>query len=122
MKQEPKARVFKTRWFTKAAIKRGIADHELCAAIEHIRKGKADDLGGGVWKKRLNQNRDRAIVLAKGRRNWILVYLFQKQDRENIQRDELEIFRRLAADYERMSEDSLEQAIANKDLTEICHE
>ncbi len=63
-------RVLKTKWFTKAAKSHSIKDSELCQAIEAVAQGKADDLGGGVYKKRLNQNRDRAIILAKGGVNW----------------------------------------------------
>lgn len=58
--------------------------------------GQADDLGGGVFKKRLNKNMHRSIVLAKGGRYWIFEYLFAKKDRANVQGDELEDFRTLA--------------------------
>ena len=44
------ARAFKTSQFTKAARKARINDVELCDAIEEVRKGQADDLGGGVIK------------------------------------------------------------------------
>jgi hypothetical protein len=49
----PKRNVYKTKWFAKAARKADIADAELCAAISEVEQGQADDLGGGVWKKRL---------------------------------------------------------------------
>ncbi|MBA0192081.1 type II toxin-antitoxin system RelE/ParE family toxin, partial [Pectobacterium carotovorum] len=39
-------RVFKTKWFTKAAKSHAIKDSELCEAIEAVVQGKADDLGG----------------------------------------------------------------------------
>ena len=51
-------------------------------------KGQADDLGGGVLKKRLNKNMHRGIILARRRRYWVYVYLFAKNDRENIDDDE----------------------------------
>jgi hypothetical protein len=59
-------RVFQTVWFSKAASKSRIAEKELCSAIRQVRLGQADDLEGGVFKKRLNQNLDRSIILAKG--------------------------------------------------------
>jgi hypothetical protein len=62
--EEP-ARAFKTAWFAKAARKALINDEELCEAIAEVRLGQADDLGGGVFKKRLDKNRSRSIVLAK---------------------------------------------------------
>ncbi|MBB6300935.1 hypothetical protein GGE67_001541 [Rhizobium leucaenae] len=46
-------RIFKTRWFTKEAAKAEISDSELLKAIKQVAEGKADDLGGGVFKKRL---------------------------------------------------------------------
>jgi hypothetical protein len=39
-------RVFKTKWFSKAAKSHAIKDSELCRAIEAVVQGKADDLGG----------------------------------------------------------------------------
>jgi hypothetical protein len=45
-------RVFKTAWFAKAARKAHILDEDLCDAISQVLLGKADDLGGGVFKKR----------------------------------------------------------------------
>ncbi|MDR3745590.1 MAG: type II toxin-antitoxin system RelE/ParE family toxin [Acidobacteriaceae bacterium] len=83
-------RVFKTAWFTKAARKAHIADDELCAAIRQVMLGQADDLGGGVFKKRLSKNLYRSIVLAKGRQFWVYEYLFAKKDRANIADDELD--------------------------------
>lgn len=86
---EEGTRVFKTRWFSKAARKALIKDTELCEAIAEVLRGQADDLGGGVFKKRLNKNLRRSIILARGRKYWIYTYLFAKKDRENIEDDEL---------------------------------
>jgi len=58
--------------------------------------GAGDDLAGGVFKKRLNKNMHRSIVLAKSGRHWIFAYLFAKKDRANIDDDELADFRKLA--------------------------
>lgn len=64
-------RVFSSAWFDKAARKAKITDAELCKAIADVMKGQADDLGGGVFKKRLAGNRYRAIVLARGGDWWV---------------------------------------------------
>ncbi|MET0505278.1 MAG: type II toxin-antitoxin system RelE/ParE family toxin, partial [Luteibacter sp.] len=50
------------------AKKHRIDDVELRHAVREVMLGQADDLGGGVYKKRLNRNMHRSIVLAKGRR------------------------------------------------------
>lgn len=52
-------RVFKTAWFAKATKKARISDKALSAAIRQVALGQADDLGGGVFKKRLNDNMHR---------------------------------------------------------------
>ncbi len=44
------ARTFKTEWFSKAAKKADISDADLCKAIDQVRLGQCDDLGGGVSK------------------------------------------------------------------------
>ena len=59
-------RAFKSAWFAKAAKKARIDDGELLKAIAQVMAGQADDLGGGVYKKRLSNNQYRSIVLARG--------------------------------------------------------
>lgn len=113
-------RVFKTAWFSKAARKAYIADAELCSAINQVMLGQGVDLGGGVFKKRLDKNRARSIILAKGDRRWVFQYLFAKKDRENIDNDELAKFRLLAKTYEALTVQQLEQLIQDKDWVEIC--
>ena len=114
-------RVFKTKWFSKESQKASISDAELCEAIQEMLKGQADDLGGGVFKKRLNKNRHRSIVLAKGGRYWVYAYLFAKKDRENIDNKELKAFRELAELYERKTDEDIEKELSIKELVEICH-
>ncbi|PKP77648.1 MAG: addiction module toxin RelE [Alphaproteobacteria bacterium HGW-Alphaproteobacteria-3] len=82
-----------------AARKAHINDVELCEAIGEVMLGQADDLGGGVFKKRLNKNMHRSIVLAKGGGYWFFAYLYAKKDRSNIEDDELRDFRVLAKSY-----------------------
>jgi hypothetical protein len=114
------SRVFKTAWFAKAARGSHIKDEELCEAIGEVMKGQADDLGGGVWKKRLNRNMHRSIILAKGGRYWIYHYLFAKNDRPNIDADELDDFRKLAKAYATLNDRQIGRLIEDKDLMEIC--
>jgi hypothetical protein len=114
------ARIFKTAWFTKAARKAHIADDELCAAIRQVMLGQADDLGGGVFKKRLSKNLYRSIVLAKGRQFWVYEYLFAKKDRANIADEELDSFRALAKVYTTLSVEQVGRLLREKDWFEIC--
>ena len=116
------ARVFKTAWFTKAAKKALIKDSELCAAVAAAMAGQADDLGGGVFKKRLDKNRSRSIILAKGRRYWVYAYLFAKKDRANIDDDELKAFRKLADLYAEKADGEIDKELEAKVIVEICHD
>ncbi len=121
MQAQP-TRAFKTAWFTKAAKKARIGDAELCAALREAQLGQADDLGGGVFKKRLNENMHRSLILAKGGRHWVYTYLFAKKDRANITPDELADFKKLAEAYARMTTAEANAAVRNRDLLEICHD
>ena len=112
-------RVFKTAWFAKAARKERISESELRVAVREILRGQADDLGGGVYKKRLHRNMHRAIVVAKGRRFWIFAYLFAKKDRANIDDAELAAFKKLAALYDLKTDNDVEREVAIGELVEI---
>ena len=115
----PISRAFKTVWFAKAAKKARIDDDELWKAIEQARLGQADDLGGGVFKKRLAGNRYRSILLAKGSAFWVYSYLFAKKDRDNIDDGELRAFRDLAKIYAGMTESQVEAQIDDGHWIEI---
>ena len=58
-------RTFKTKKFSKQCYGIGITDDELCKCIVEVMQGKTDDLGGGVFKKKLNKNMHRSIVLQR---------------------------------------------------------
>ena len=115
-------RAFKTARFSKDAKKAKIKDLELCSAVKQVLLGQADDLGGGVFKKRLNNNLHRSIILAKGGNYWICEYLFAKKDRSNIENDELLAFRLLANSYAGLTELQVSQLIVNGHFVEICHD
>jgi len=112
-------RIFKSAWFIKAARKARIDDTALYQAVQQAMLGQAVDMGGGVFKKRLNQNRHRGIVLAKSGTRWVLEYLFAKQDKANISRDELLAFRKLAALYANLTDEQVQALLNNGDWMEI---
>lgn len=84
-------------------------------------KGQADNLGGGVFKIRLNKNMHRGIILAKGGKNWIYVFLLAKKDMANIADDDLQRLRDLPAQYEEKSNGDIEKELKIKELVEICN-
>ena len=120
--QIPQAnRVFKTAWFAKAARKMRIDDAHLCKAVHEVMQGQADDLGGGVFEKRLNNNQHRSIILAKTGNIWVFEYVFAKKGRANIDEDELTSFRKLAKSYANLTEQQIMQLIVEEFFMEICH-
>jgi hypothetical protein len=119
---EKSVRVFKTAWFFKTAKKAHISDDELCSAIRQVMLGQADDLGGGVFKKRLGKNLYRAIIIARGGRYWVYTYLFAKNDRANIKQDELVDLRSYAELYTRKTDADIAKEIQLKELVEICND
>ncbi len=82
--------------------------------------GQADDLGGGVFKKRLANNQYRSIILARGGDYWVYEFLFAKQDRANIDDDELKAFRLIAKQYGAMTPAQAEAQVSDGHWIEIC--
>ena|ERR1700728_1075067 len=114
-------RAFKTSWFAKAARKAHITDEELCVAISQVAMGQADDLGGGVYKKRLRKNQYRSIILARIGTFWVYEYLFAKQDRANIDDDELVEFRKLVKAYGTITPKQINLLLQDQAWMEICN-
>jgi hypothetical protein len=114
-------RVFKTAWFSKTARKALIDEDELCAAIRQVMLGQADNLGGGVFKKRLDKNRSRSIILAKGGRHWVYEYLFAKKDLANIEDSDLAKLRKIAKVYEALTKQQVDELIDEGSWMEICN-
>jgi len=114
-------RLFKTKRFAMQAGKAWIGD-ELREAFTEMLKGQVESLGGGVWKKRLNANRHRSIVVAKGGRYWIYQLLFAKKDRSNISFAELTELRGLAKVYGVMTDMQVQHLLDTEEFVEIHHE
>ncbi len=122
-------RVFKTKPFARFASREGIADEELCEAVAQAERGLIDaDLGGGVIKQRLaREGQDksggfRTILLFRRGVKAFFVYGFAKSDRDNIRRDELKAFRKLAGEMLTLDDKALAAAMRNGTIMEIeCH-
>jgi hypothetical protein len=99
-----------------------IPESKLCEAIRQVMLGQADNLGGGVFKKRLGRNKYRSIIVAKGGRYWVFEYLFAKKDRDNIDDSELTKFRNLAKAYATLTEEQVDQLEQNNAWMEICND
>ena len=99
-------RVYKTKIFARFARRERIKDDKLCEAVARAESGLIDaDLGGGVIKQRLprqGQGRSggfRVIVFYRTNTRTVFVDGFAKSNQDNIDNDDLRLFRELAAEY-----------------------
>lgn len=113
------SRFFKTKAFAKLAAKARISDLELYRAGSDLIQGKGINLGGGVWKKRLNKNMHRSIVVEQVADCWFFVYLYAKSDRENIDQAEEAAFKLLATQYAAMHDEQLDELLVLKEIQEV---
>jgi hypothetical protein len=119
-------RLFKTKTFARFAAKESIPGPALQDAIRRAEAGLIDaDLGGGVIKQRLARRGQgksggfRSIILFRRQATAFFVYGFAKNDRDNIDRQELRAFRLLAAEMLAMDEKALMAALKNGTIMEI---
>jgi len=119
-------RIFKSRPFTRFAIKSGISDAALCKAIMDAEQGLIDaDLGGGVIKQRVARKGQgksggfRTMILFKAGTRAFFVHGFAKNERDNINDDELTAFKKLATKMLDYKDAELTEAVNKNTLTEI---
>ena len=119
-------RIFKNKVFSRYARKQGISDSVLAAAISEIESGLIDaDYGGHLVKKRIarqggGKSGGHRTILAyvKGDKAFFM-FGFAKNDRDNIDRDEVRDFKKLATLYIGLDEDELKLAQDQAVLFEV---
>lgn len=118
--------IFKMKGLAKFARRERITDASLREAIERAERGLIDaDLGGGLIKQRVarqGQGRSggyRMIVAYRTQSRAVFLYGFAKNERENIEPDELLTFRNIAADLLAADSARIAEAIENGALQEI---
>ena len=119
-------RTYKNKSFARFARRAGIPDAALCDAVLRAGRGQVDaDLGGGVIKQRIARAGEgrsggfRAIVLFRREDRAFFVHGFAKNERENLQRDELRTLRRLAGELFGLERTELEAMLANGTISEV---
>ncbi|HOM14153.1 MAG TPA: type II toxin-antitoxin system RelE/ParE family toxin [Rubrivivax sp.] len=118
--------VYKTKWFDRWARKEGLADASLCAAVYEMVSGLIDtDLGGGLVKKRVarpGQGKSggfRTLVATNKGNRWVFVFGFPKNERSNIDRDEAEALKKLAAHLLSLAPQAVGKAQRAGELIEV---
>ena len=122
-------RIFKTRHFARWMRKTELTDALLCKAVQEMSQGLIDaDLGSDLVKKRVGmagrgkRGGARTLVATNKNKRWFFVFGFEKNERANIDAEELEALHELAKQLLARTREELEIALADGALKEICHE
>ena len=122
-------RLFKTKWFMRYARQERLEDHSLCDAIGRAERGLVDaDLGGGIIKQRVartGQGRSggyRILIAYRSGKRAVFLYGFAKNERDNIEADELETLKEIGAAWLEAKKERLEYAIKEGILREVSYD
>jgi len=118
--------VYQTRWFYRWARKEGVTTSALCDAVNEMKAGLYDDnLGGGLFRKRIarpGQGKSggfRTLVATNRSTRWVFLFGFSKNERGNIDEDEQDALKKLAAHMLSMSKEALEKAWRAGEMVEV---
>ncbi len=121
--------IFKTKWLARFVRRERITDTSLSEAIERAERGVIDaDLGGGLIKQRVarqGQGRSggyRMMVAYRAMDRAVFLYGFAKNERDNIDPDELLSLREIAAIWLAADDAKIAQAIEEEALQEIDYD
>ena len=120
--------IYKTRSFARWVKREGLADSDLCDAVVEMQKGLIDArLGGGLIKKRVARSGHgkrggyRVILASNLGDRWVFMFGFAKNERDNVDDDELRLMKRLASAFLEMDDRLLRQALTSGEILEIHH-
>jgi len=118
--------VFRIRTFTRSTKKMGLTDEALWAAAVEMSQGLIDaDLGGHVVKKRValpgqgKRGGARTVVATKMAGRWFFMYGFSKNERSDIDKDEVRALQEVAKELLGFDDRQLAVALAAGELVEI---
>lgn len=119
-------RIFKTKWFCRYAKGERITDSMLCEAIERAERGLIDaDLGGYVIKQRIGKEGRgrskgyRVLIAFVTQKRAVFMYGFAKNDRANVDDDELQSLKEMASAWIGAENKIIEQSLSNGTLKEV---
>lgn len=103
MSGKQRTRIYKSRWFVKFAIRAGISDATLVAAIDQAERGLIDaDLGGGLIKQRVARQGEgkssgyRTLVFFRHEERAVFAFGFAKSSKANLNAAELRTYKQAA--------------------------
>jgi hypothetical protein len=122
-------RIFRTRTFTRWMRKSGVKDSDLTAAVGEMIAGLIDaDLGGHVIKKRVSlpgrgkRVGARTLVATNKEDRWYFVFGFAKNERANIDQNELRALQELASDLLAQNDRAIADSLTAGEILEISHD
>jgi hypothetical protein len=122
-------RVFKSKEFSRYARREGISDKQLCEAVRRAKLGLVDaDLGGCLIKQRMARSGQgrrggfRILMAYHATSRAVFVYGFAKNERHNIQSDELEFWRSVAKAFIGLNETQLKTLLDQGEIQEVKYE
>lgn len=120
-------RIFKNGWFGRFSRKENIAADVLWDAVKRAERGLIDaDLGGGVIKQRIARPGEgksggyRSIVLFRQGDKAYFVYGFAKSELDNIRKNEVNQFQRMAKHVFSLTDEQLHQLIVAGQFEEVA--
>ncbi len=115
-----------TKWFKKWSEKARLNSQNLIDAISDLEAGlSAADLGGHLFKVRVKREHSgkssgfRTIIVFRAGDRAIFLFGFGKNEKENIDRNELQYFKKLGNDLLSLNSEQLERAISQKVLSDL---
>jgi hypothetical protein len=121
--------VFKTKWFTRYARQERIDDQSLCDAVARAECGLVDaDLGGGIIKQRIGRTGQgcsggyRLLMAYRSRSVAVFLYGFAKNERNNIDADDLKTLQEIGAAWIEAKNESLAHAVEKGILKEVRYD
>lgn len=121
-----KLHILATRTFARWMRKNKVSPDDLVIATEDMADGLVDaDLGGHIVKKRValqgrgKSSGARTIVATKFGRRWIYLFGFEKNERSNIDSNELKALQELAKSYLELNAAETVAAIDEGKLIEL---
>ena len=119
-------RIYKLRGFARFQRKERISDASLRKAIDGVEAALIHaDLGGGLVKQRLARPGQgkiggyRTVIAIKRGDRAVFLYGFAKNERGNIDDEELEEFRQLARGFLGLTVQQIAALIADNELMEV---
>ncbi|NGM85984.1 type II toxin-antitoxin system RelE/ParE family toxin [Parapusillimonas sp. SGNA-6] len=119
---------YRTRTFTRWMRHSSLTDDDLLDAVDEMARGLVDAyLGGRILKKRIaipgrgKSGGVRTIVAGGQSDRWFFIYGFNKNERDNVDSQELAALQKVADRLLNLNQSGLAAALAAGELMEVSH-